>query len=204
VTTPAPAIAAAQPARTLPPARHVTMKQRVALGFLHTGALFREYGGIWRCRAFPKEKVNDITVRFLERAGLAVLREYEGHHGLRRACLCLTEAGIALYAQIGGKYRTRRPPPVQAEGILRETEIAMGEMAEQEARIAKQLALIDAETRETRAASKRIEERMARLEAKATTFERERAKWASCRQDLHAFTTQAAERIGAAISEAGA
>ena len=42
---------------------------------------------------------------------------------------------------------------------------------------------------------------MARLEAKAKIFEHERATIAACRQDLRAFTTQAAERIGAALSE---
>ncbi len=200
MTAPAP-VPAARPARNLPPERRLTLPMRIALGFLHTGALYREAGGIWRCRAFPQERVLDKTARVLEQMGLAELREYEAYHGLRRACLSLTEAGIALYARIGGQYANRRPPPVQAEGMLRETEVALGEMAEQEARLRKQLAAIDAETRQTRAASRRIEDRMASIEAKAQRIEHERATLASCRQDLRAFTVQAAERIGAAISD---
>lgn len=198
---PAPAIVAASPARTTLPERRITRSQRIALGFLHTGALFREPNSQWRCRAFPQEYVLDATAKVIERIGVAQMHEYEGHHGQRRICLSLTEAGVALYAAIGGRYAKRRPPPVQAEGILRETEIAMSELAEQEARLVRQLAMVAAETRETRAASKRLEERMAQIEAKARRFEHERATLASCRQDLRAFTTQAAERIGAAISE---
>lgn len=198
----APGISAARPARAIPPARRITLSMRIALGFLHTGALFREPNNVWRCRAFPEERVLDRTVRAVEEMGLAELREYVGHHGMRRACMSLTEAGAELYREIGGKLANHRPPPVQAEGIIRETEVALDEMAEQEARLAKQLAMIDAETRETRAASKRIEARMAAIEAKAQRIEHERATLASCRQDLRAFTAQAAERIGAAISEA--
>lgn len=209
MTTPAPANVQGlannrPPARTIPPERRITRSQQIALGFLHTGALFREPNGQWRCRAFPQEYVLDATAKVIERMGLAEMREYHGHHGQLRVCLVLTGAGIALYAAIGGRHARRRPPPFEAEGILRETEIAMGEMAEQEARLARQLAIIDAETRETRAASKRIEERMARLEAQAKSFQHERATLATSRQDLRAFTAQAAERIGAAIGEAGA
>lgn len=199
----APALSAARPARISPPERRITLPMRLALGFLHTGALYREPGGVWRCRAFPQERVLDKTVRPLEAMGLAALREYEGHHGIRRACMALTEAGIALYARIGGKLANRRPPPVQAEGIIRETEVAIDEIAEQEARLQKQLALIDEETHETKAAASRLAARVAAIEAKASRIEHERATLASCRQDLRAFTTQAAERIGAAIVEAG-
>lgn len=201
---PAPAIAAAPPARSAPPERRISLSQRIALGFLHTGALFREPNGTWRCRAFPQERVLDKTARALELLGACALREYVGQYGERRACLSLTEVGIVLYARIGGKYADRRPPPVKAEGALRETEVALAEMAEQEERMARQLAMIDAETRETRAASKRIEARMVAIEAKAQRIEHERAKLASSRQDLRAFTAQAAEYIGAAITEAGA
>jgi hypothetical protein len=199
----APVQAAPQPARQASPqGSRLTMTKRIALGFLHTGALFREPNGVWRCRAFPAERVLDTTAKALERDGFAELREYLGHHDLRRACLSLTPAGIAAYAQAGGQHAKRRPPPVQAEGILRETELAMSEMAEQESRLAKQLALVDAETRETKAAAARLAARVAAIEAKARRFEHERATLASCRQDLRAFTTQAAERIGAAIMEA--
>ncbi|KRE00091.1 hypothetical protein ASE63_08290 [Bosea sp. Root381] len=198
----APAISAARPARVLPPERRLTMSKRIALGFLHTGALFREPGGVWRCRAFPAERVLDSTARALEQDGLAQMQEYEGHHGQRRACLSLTLDGIALYARAGGHLAGRRPPPVQAEGVLRETELALGEMAEQEARLAKALAAIDCEARETRAASQRLDERMAAIEAAAKRIDHERASLATSRQTLGAFTVQAAERIGAAVSEA--
>lgn len=209
MTGAAPAIAAARPARPAPqagnrpPERRITLPQRIALGFLHTGALFREPNGTWRCRAFPQEYVLDTTARAIERMGIAEMREYRGHHDLRRVCLSLTEAGIGLYARIGGKFASHRPPPVQAEGMLRETELALGEMVEQEERLARQLALIDAEARETRAASRRLEARVAAIEAKARHMDHERATIAACRQDLRAFTVQAAERISAAVAEAG-
>lgn len=199
----APVIAAAQPARPAP-LRRVSLSMRIALGFLHTGALYQEPSNVWRCRAFPGERVLDQTVRAIEQMGLAELREYQGHHGIRRACMSLTPAGIELYARIGGKLSNHRPPSVQAEGIIRETEVAIDEIAEQEARLARQMALIATETRATRAAADKIAASIARLEAKAGRMEHERATLASCRQDLRAFTTQAAERIGAAISEAGA
>lgn len=194
----APVIAAAQPARA--PLRRVSLSMRIALGFLHTGALYQEPSNVWRCRAFPEERVLDQTVRAIEHMGLAERREYQGHHGVRRACISLTEAGIALYARIGGKLSNHRPPSVQAEGIIRETEVAIDEIAEQEERLARQMALIATETRATRAAADKIAASIARLEAKAGRMEHERATLASCRQDLRAFTTQAAERIGAAIS----
>ena len=197
----APVIAAAQPARPAP-LRRVSLSMRIALGFLHTGALYQEPSNVWRCRAFPEERVLDQTVRAIEHMGLAERREYQGHHSIRRVCIALTEAGIELYARIGGKLANHRPPPVQAEGIIRETEVAIDEIAEQEARLARQMAMIATETRETRAAADRIAASIARLEAKAGRMEHERATLASCRQDLRAFTTQAAERIGAAIVEA--
>lgn len=198
----APVMAAAEPVRPHTPLRRVSLSMRIALGFLHTGALYREPSNVWRCRAFPGERVLDQTIRAIEHMGLAELREYEGHHGIRRACMSLTPAGIELYARIGGKHANRRPPPVEAEGIIRETEVAIDEIAEQEERIARQLAMIDAETRETRAAAERLAATMARLEAKAGRMQHERERYAASRQDLRAFTTQAAERLGAAISEA--
>lgn len=197
----APVIAAAQPARPHPPLRRVSLSMRIALGFLHTGALYQEPSNVWRCRAFPGERVLDQTVRAIEHMGLAERREYQGPHGIRRVCISLTEAGIDLYARIGGKLANRRPPPIEAEGIIRETEAAIDEIAEQEARLARQLALIEAETRATRAAADRIAATLARLETKAGRMEHERATYAASRQDLRAFTTQAAERIGAAICE---
>ncbi len=198
----APVIAAAQPARPHPPLRRVSLSMRIALGFLHTGALYQEPSNVWRCRAFPGERVLDQTIRAIEHMGLAELREYQGHHGERRACMSLTPAGIELYARIGGKHANRRPPPVETEGIIRETEVAIDEIAEQEARLARQMALIATEARETRVAADRIAASIARLEAKAGRMQHEREKLSASRQDLRAFTTQAAERIGAAIAEA--
>lgn len=200
----APVIAAAEPARPHSPLRRVSLSMRIALGFLHTGALYQEPSNVWRCRAFPGERVLDQTVRAIEHMGLAEMREYQGLHGERRICVSLTPAGIALYARIGGKLANRRPPPVEAEGVIRETEVAIDEIAEQEARIARQLALIEAETRATRAAADKIAQAMARLEVKAGRMQHEREQFAASRQDLRAFTTQAAERLGAAISEQGA
>ena len=200
----APVIAAAEPARPLPPLRRVSLSMRIALGFLHTGALYQEPSNVWRCRAFPGERVLDQTVRAIEHMGLAELREYQGHYGIRRACMSLTSAGIELYARIGGKHANRRPPPVEAEGIIRETEVAIDEIAEQEERLARQLALIDAETRATRAAADKIAQTIARLDAKAGRMQHERERFAASRQDLRAFTTQAAERLGAAVVEQGA
>jgi DNA-binding MarR family transcriptional regulator len=196
-------VSAVRPARLIAPERRITLPMRIALGFLHTGALYRGPGNIWRCRAFPQERVLDRTVRALEEMGACALREYLGHHDMRRACMALTEAGIALYAKIGGRLAHHRPPPVQAEGVLRETEIALDEMAAQEALLAKAIAKIDEETRATREAADRIEQHLATLQAHAARFDDERSRFASHRQNLGAFARQAAERLGAAIVEAG-
>lgn len=197
----AASVSAARPARTLPPERRITLPMRIALGFLHTGALYREPGGLWRCRAFPAERVLDKTVRALEEMACATMREYLGHHEQRRCCMALTEAGAALYARIGGKLANHRPPPVEVEGVIRETEIALGEIAGQEALLAKASAAIRAETLATREAAVRIERLLTRLEGRAATLEHERSRLAGARQDLGAFVRQAAERIGAAIGE---
>lgn len=200
----APALAAARPARTLPPERRLSTKMRIALGFLHTGALYREPSNVWRCRAFPQQTVRDKTVRALEAMGLASLAEYVGTHDVRRAAMTLTPQGKALYRRIGGRFADKNPPPLQVEGLLRENELAMAQMAADEARISRVTAAIQAETLATRAAARRIEQTLAALQAKADRFEAERRQIASNRQALGAFTQQAAERIGAAIAEAGA
>lgn len=197
----AASVSTVRPARTRPPERRITLPMRIALGFLHTGALYRDPGELWRCRAFPAERVADKTVRALEEMGCAELHEYIGHHEQRRCCMALTPAGAALYASIGGKLAGRRPPPVEAEGVLRETEIALGEIAGQEALLAKATAAIRAEALATREAAARIERMLAKLEGRAATLEHERSRLAGARQDLGAFVRQAAERIGAAIGE---
>ena len=78
----------------------------------------------------------------------------------------------------------------------------MAEMKADEAKVSKVVAAIEEEAFETKQAARRIEMRLAALQAQAARFNAERARIVGNRQDLGAFTRQAAERIGAAIGEA--
>ncbi|PZU95599.1 MAG: hypothetical protein DI527_00895 [Chelatococcus sp.] len=192
-SAPAAMAAAAPPRLTLP--------QRVVLGFLHAGALFRGPGGSWRSRAFPQERVLDGTVRALERQGLAQLREIVGRHDQRRCCAVITGAGMAAYR--GGRLEARRPPPLAIEGVLDEVEQLEAEFGARESRIDRALAALEAEMRETAAAQARVEARLRTIETKAARLDHERQTLAAGRADLRAVATQACERLGTELGRAG-
>jgi hypothetical protein len=174
---------------------------RIAVGFLHLGALFREPNNVWRSRAFPQERVLDATVRALEAMSIAKLYEYEGLHGVRRACVTLTPRGLLVYRD--GPHAHRRPPPVQAEGVLREVEQAIGLMDTEAQDLHRQLALVEVSMTSARARITEGEQAMASARARLRKLEEGRARLTACRQDLRAFADQACERLGAELAEAG-
>lgn len=166
---------------------------RAALGLAHTGALYLEPDGTWRCRAYPEERVRDATVRGLETRGLLLLQEYEGLHRIRRACMVLTPAGRKAYS--GGRLAAHRPPPVQAEAILREVETALALLSLESESLARQqhsAATAAAEARRQQAMAQstldRVEKRLAHL---AST----RAALDARRIDLRCLVVEAAERM---------
>ena len=197
----APAINAARPARSNPPEPRLTRPMRIALGFLHLGALFREANNPWRSRAYPQERVLDTTVRALEAMSIAKLYEYEGLHGVRRACVTLTPRGMLVYRD--GPHAHRRPPPVQAEGVLREVEQAIGLMDMEAEGLRRQLTMVETSMATARAKITEGERAMASANARLRKLEEGRARLAACRQDLRAFADQACERLGAELAEAG-
>lgn len=128
---------AALPALTagVPQAQQPSLHQRVALGLLCTGALYRHGGpgGLWRCRAFPETAVRDATVQACAARGWADVQTYAGLDGQERACATQTPAGRLLYARLGGRHAEARPAPPQAERILAELEEAAAEVERQDA-----------------------------------------------------------------------
>lgn len=199
---PAPALPATRPARSHPPeARRLSLSMRTALGFLHAGALFLQGRSGWRSRAFPEERVLDRTVRSLETMRLARLQDYEGLHGIRRVCAVITPEGMSLYR--GGRLANRRPPPVAAEGVLCEVEQAMDAMEAEAAGLRRAMTDAAARMASARDLILRGEREMNRINERLRRIEDSRARLATCRQDLRAFTDQACERLGAELAEAG-
>lgn len=129
--------AAPLPALTpgLKQAAQPSLHQRIALGLLCAGALYRHggAGGPWRSRAFPEQMVREATTKALALRGWAEIRRYRLPDGQERACAMLTAAGRTLYAGIGGAHAARRPAPPTAERLLHECEQALDEIASQEA-----------------------------------------------------------------------
>lgn len=117
----------------VPQAEQPSLHQRVALGLLCTGALYRHggAGGQWRCRAFPEQLVRDATVQALATRAWADVQTYAGIDGQERACATQTAAGRSLYIRLGGRLATARPSPPQAERVLAELEEAAAEVERQ-------------------------------------------------------------------------
>ncbi len=117
----------------VPQAEQPSLHQRVALGLLCTGALYRQggEGGHWRCRAFPEQAVRDVTVKALAARGWAQLQSYRGLYGEERACATQTLAGRGLYTRLGGRLADSRRAPPSAERILAELEDAAAEVERQ-------------------------------------------------------------------------
>lgn len=128
---------AALPALTagVPQAEQPSLHQRIALGLLCTGALYRQggEGGHWRCRAFPDTQVRDVTVQAIAVRGWALLQAYTGIYGEERACATQTVAGRGIYTRLGGPLAERRHAPPHAERVLAELEAAAAEVERQHA-----------------------------------------------------------------------
>ncbi len=189
----APAMAPALPPSRQPEHRPITLAMRTALGFAHTGALYREPNNTWRSRAFPQERITDATVRGLEQRAFLLLQEYEGLHGIRRACMVITPAGRRAYG--GGRLAGHTPPPVQAEAILREVETALALLSVESTALAREQqhannVAIEARRQQTlaQATLDRVEKRLAAL---ATT----RVALDARRTDLRCLVVEAAERM---------
>ena len=176
-----------------PEHRPISLAMRVALGLAHTGALMREPDGHWRCRAFPLQRVLDITVRGLLERGLVEAVSHRGLHD-ERECVALVAAGRARYA--GGPLAGRAPPPVPAEVVLREIEEA--------------LAILDRESKELSAALLRdsaalrdCARTIAGIESRTAKLARTREALDARRADLRAIIAHAAERMVESLQEGG-
>lgn len=183
--------------RDLPLSGHM----RIALGLLHAGALFREAGGCWRSRAFPEQPVRDITVRGLEERGLILMQEYEGLHGIRRACVTISVSGVRAYR--GGRLACRRPPPVQAEGVLREIEIALAALDQEAAGLDKRMQALAGTEAQTRRMILQAQDALTAMQSRLAKLERARENLDARRADLRALVAQAGERIAETLTEAG-
>lgn len=179
--------------------RPITTAMRIALGMLHAGALYREPGGHWRSRAYPEQPVRDATVRALEERGLARMEEYQGLYGVRRACLTLTLAGSRAY---GGIRSGMTAPPVAAESVLREVEMALQVLDEDGRKLAAQIeALAACETVARRLLAKTTAE-LQGLQVKLSRVETGRQALDARRVDLRALVFEAGTRIGETLAEA--
>lgn len=190
MSAPAPALTAARPPQ---PERRLTHTMRVALGFMHVGALYREANNVWRSRAFQEERVLDKTVRALEAMGLARLQEYAAMYGLRRVCATVTPAGMLVYR--GGRFADRRPPPVQAEAILREVEGALGLLTQESEQLARQQKAANDAALAARQQQARATQALDRIEKRLAELARIRASLDARRVDLRCLVAEAAERM---------
>lgn len=181
---PAPALAGAP----------ISLAMRLALGQLHTGALYLDRYGNWRSREQPGSPVLDKTVRSLERRGLALLQEYEGLHRDRRICAVVTFAGRRAYQ--GGVLAHRTPPPVRSEAILFEIEAALIALDRESRELTDKL---DGFSSQQLAAQKQLAE----IETRLARLERCRESLDARRIDLRALVGHAADRLGQALGEAG-
>lgn len=189
----APAMAVTIPPSRQPEHRPITLAMRAALGLAHTGALYREPNNTWRSRAFPEERVTDATVRGLEQRGLLLLQEYEGLHGIRRACMVITHAGRRAYG--GGKLATHRAPPVQAEAILREVETALALLSVESEALAREQKHANAVAIEARRQQSLAQSTLERVEKRLTALAATRAALDARRTDLRCLVQEAAERM---------
>lgn len=176
-----------------PASRPITLAMRTALGLAHTGALYREAGGHWRCRAYPNEAVREGTARALEERGFLLLQEYEGLHRARRACMVVTPAGRRAYG--GGRLAASTPPPVQAEAILREVEAALAVLTHESDMLGRQQTAANAAAIEARHQQAKATQTLDRIEARLVELQRIRGNLDTRRVELRCLVVEAAERM---------
>lgn len=117
----------------------VSVQQRIALGLLARGPLFRYPGQNWQSRAFPGEIAHDSSIRALERRGQCCIAKLDMPGGDALVCR-LTSAGQRVERAIHGHCapapEPRLPPSVaqllaemhEAAGAIEiENEIAIAE-----------------------------------------------------------------------------
>jgi DNA-binding MarR family transcriptional regulator len=171
----------------------ISLAMRLALGQLHTGALYLDRYGNWRSREQPSSPVLDKTVRSLERRGLALLQEYEGLQRDRRICAVVTPAGRRAYQ--GGVLAHRTPPPVRSEAILFEIEAALIALDRESRELTDKL---DGFSSQQFAAQKQLGE----IETRLARLERARQSLDARRIDLRALVGHAADRLAETFAEA--
>jgi hypothetical protein len=173
--------------------RPITLAMRTALGFAHTGALYREAGGHWRCRAYPNEAVRDGTARALEERGFLLIQEYEGLHRVRRACMVITPAGRRAYGD--GRLASASPPPVQAEAILREVEAALSVLTHESEMLGRQQKAANEAAIDARQKQAKSTQALDRIEARLAELARIRSNLDARRVELRCLVVEAAERM---------
>ncbi len=179
----------------------ISLQMRRALGQLHAGALYRT-AGYWRSRAFPEEPVRDATVKSLESRGLVLMQEYEGLYQVRRACVVITPAGRRLYREQGGRRSTLTAPPVAAEAVLREVEMALAVLDQESQGLARELAQIGNRRIDANRKMAEAQTRLTAVEDRLAKLERARQSLDARRVDLRALVAEAGERLGATLAEA--
>lgn len=173
---------------------------RIALGFLHTGALYREGNAHWRCRAYPDQPVRDHTVRGMIERGLVRLESYETFYRQRRECVVVTPLGRKAYS--GGRFASQSPPPVAAEAILHEVEMALRLLDDESKGLGAELLRQSATVLAARKILAQSEANLNGLESRLAKVERSREALDARRVDLRALVAAASERMAQALSEA--
>lgn len=179
----------------------ITLAMRRALGLLHAGALYRE-AGWWRSRAFPDERVPDATVKGLEQRGLVLMQEYEGLYGVRRACIVITPHGRRLYRDKGGVRASLTAPPVAAEAVLREVEMALSLLDRESDALSRELTDIASSRLDASRKVMAAQARLTAIEARLAKLELTRQNLDARRVDLRALVAAAGERLCAELAEA--
>lgn len=181
-----------------PALKPMTLVMRMALGMLHTGALFRQ-NGRWRSREFPGEQVQETTIQILRESGFVELKNYTTSQGEKRLAAVLTTAGIKAYD--GGKHAARRPPPLLAEISLCEVQEQIATFGAEAGQLQ---SAIDELTRRSASARRLIAEaecEFQKIERHLARLERERDKLETGRIDMRMVADQACQRLGLAIGE---
>lgn len=176
-----------------PQHRPITLAMRVALGLAHTGVLIREADGNWRCRSYPQQRVQDVTVRGLLERGLLTPLSQPGLYE-DRECAELAQTGQALYG--AGPLAGRAPPPVPADVVLREIEEALAVLDRESQALGAALLRESAALRDCARTIAGIESRTARLAATRESLDARRT-------DLRALVAHAAQRMMETLQEDG-
>lgn len=137
----------------------VSAQQRIALGLLARGPLYRYPGQGWQSRAFPGEQAHASSILALEARGWCHV-ELLPLPDIEIEVARLTHDGRAVYRGVRGLYADAldRPPlPATAEQVLAEMEAA--------------LALVEIETERLTVAGEAHLAEMAELRAKVTRCE---------------------------------